>query len=193
MKDLLNDSIKFAADAFAGQVRKCSGEAAVLHSLEAAAIVASMTHDNEVIAAAVLHDVVEDAGITGEKLLRRFGKRVTELVLAETENRDQNESMVKSWRKRKEEAIEFLRHTDDAGVKMVFLGDKLSNMRALNNDLSQFGNGIWEEFHQKDPEEHHWYYRTIADLLSDLRNFPAWKEYDRLIREVFQEKGQSDE
>ena len=52
----------------------------ILHPLEAAVIVGTMTDDQNLIAAAVLHDVVEDAGVTIEEIEAKFGKRVRELV-----------------------------------------------------------------------------------------------------------------
>ena len=46
---------------------------------------------------------------------------------------------------------------------------------------------MWACFHQRDPEAHHWYYRTIADVLAPLSASAAWREYDWLIRQVFDE------
>ena len=48
------------------------------------------------------------------------------------------------------------------------------------------GDRLWEEFNQKDPSSQHWYYRTIGTLLEDLRDEPAWQEYDRLVKAVFE-------
>lgn len=146
-----------------------------------------MTGDREIIAAAVLHDVLEDTGTTEGQLRAQFGNRITDLVLAETENKRRTVPAGETWQKRKEEAITLLQETDDPGVRIVFLGDKLSNMRSLYSDLSRCGDSVWQSFHQKDPKQHHWYYRKIADALCELRQYPAWQEYDRLIRLVFNE------
>ena len=51
------------------------------------------------------------------------------------------------------------------------------------------GDGMWEIFHEKNPEAHHWYYRAVAEILTELNESAAWKEYDQLIRIVFKEKG----
>ena len=67
------------------------------------------------------------------------------------------------------------------------LGDKLSNMRAFYRGKRRLGGAMWDAFNQKDPAAHHWYYRAIADALSGLSDTPAWQEYDRLIRLVFDE------
>lgn len=180
-------AIHFATEAFAGKTRKCSGQPAILHALEAAVIVSSMTNDEDTIAAAVLHDVIEDAGVRAGALEAEFGSRVTELVLFESEDKRTDLPADKTWRIRKEEVIRRLEKTDDTAVKMLFLGDKLSNMRSLYNDIDRVGETIWQNFNQKNPQAHHWYYRTIADSMPELQKYPAWQEYDRLIEAVFHE------
>ena len=83
----LDHAIKFATDAHAGQKRKMTNTPYILHPLEAAAIVASITTDEDVICAAVLHDTVEDTDVKAETIRSEFGDRVAELVSAETENK----------------------------------------------------------------------------------------------------------
>ena len=69
----------------------------------------------------------------------------------------------------------------------VVLGDKLSNMRAFYRGKLKLGPKMWELFNQKDPRQHHWYYRSIACALESLADTPAWREYDWLIGQVFEE------
>ena len=67
------------------------------------------------------------------------------------------------------------------------LADKLSNLRAIERDVTSIGDQVWERFHQKDKKMHGWLYRQTAEVLRELEEYPAWKEYDRLIRRVFHE------
>lgn len=184
---IIDLAIHFVTNAMSGKTRKGNGAAAVFHSLEAGAIASSLTNDSEIIAAVLLHDVIEDAGITANDLREQFGERVTSLVLSETENKRVDIPPCLSWRLRKEEAIDTLKRTDDAGVKILFLSDKLSNLRSVAAGLDRVGTQYWQKFNQKDPEMHHWYYREIANALSVLEETPEWKEYDRLIKTVFNE------
>lgn len=184
--DLLCRAVIFAAEVHDGVTRKASGSPYILHPLEAAAITGSMTNDPEVIAAAVLHDTVEDANVTAEELIEKFGERVARLVAAETEDKRREQKPSASWRIRKEEAIALLQGTSDIDVKMVVLGDKLANIRSLYRDYQRMGDALWSLFNQKDPRQHWWYYRTIADAMPELSHFMAWKEYDRLIYEIFE-------
>ena len=86
-ENLLNDAVEFAAQKHIGQYRKGSQLPYIIHPMEAAAICASFTNDVEVLAAAVLHDVVEDAHVAVDEIEERFGPRVAALVASESENR----------------------------------------------------------------------------------------------------------
>ena len=66
--DKVTKAIEFPSEAHDGMVRKKDKTPYILHPLEAAVIVGSMTDDRDVISAAVLHDVVEDTEITIEEI-----------------------------------------------------------------------------------------------------------------------------
>ncbi|MEG1613817.1 MAG: HD domain-containing protein [Clostridia bacterium] len=185
MPDKISQAIHFITDAFDGITRKSSKQPAVFHSLEAGSIVTTMTDDKDVIVAALLHDTIEDTGVSVSDIEKNFGKRVTELVLSETEDKRSDLPPQETWKLRKIKSINLLQATNDIGVKMVFLGDKLSNMRGLYWEYKKRGADLWNDFNQKDPDAHHWYYRTIADALCELKDFSAWKEYDYLIKQLF--------
>lgn len=183
---LLDKAIVFAVNAHRGQLRKGSNAPYILHPMEAAAIVAAMTDDEEVIAAAVLHDTVEDTAVTLDEICEQFGKRVAELVAAESENKREDKPAASTWKIRKEETIEHLK-TAPKEVKMLTLGDKLSNIRSICRDYEAQGDALWQRFNQKDKNEHRWYYKSIADCLSDLCEYPAYKEYVFLAEKTFGE------
>ena len=153
--------------------------------MEAAVIVGTMTDDQNVIAAAALHDVVEDAGVGIQEIEERFGRRVRELVGSETEDKRADLPPADTWRIRKEESLAVLKNTDDIAVLMVWIGDKLSNMRAIYRDFKVEGEAMWQRFNQKDVNEQAWYYRSIVDLTKALSNTSAWLEYKTLTELVF--------
>ena len=183
--ELVSEAIEFATKVHDGMRRKKSNSPYILHPLEAAAIVGTMTDDQEVIASAVLHDVVEDTGVTIEEIEQRFGKRVRELVESETENKRTEMPASESWRIRKEESLEVLKNTNDLGVLMIWLGDKLANIRSLYRQLKEDGNAMWEQYNQKDAKEHAWYYYSIIELTSRLSHTSAWLEFKTLVELVF--------
>ena len=100
--ELVSEAIAFAVKAHDGMRRKKSEAPYILHPMEAAVIVGTMTDDQNVIAAAALHDVVEDAGITLQEIKERFGKRVWELVSSETEDKRADLPPEETWCIRKE-------------------------------------------------------------------------------------------
>ena len=183
--ELVSEAIAFAVKAHDGMRRKKSDAPYILHPMEAAVIVGSMTDDQNLIAAAVLHDVVEDAGITIEEIEEKFGKRVRELVESETEDKRADLPPSDTWRIRKEESLEVLKKSDDIAVLMVWLGDKLANMRAIYRDFKVEGVAMWQRFNQKDVNEQAWYYRSIAKLTERLSDTSAWLEYKTLTELVF--------
>lgn len=186
MVSIFEDAVAFAVQAHKGMVRKASKQPYILHPMEAAVIVGSMTDDQEVLSAAVLHDVVEDANVTLTEIRGKFGERVMDLVASETEYKRVYLPAADTWQTRKNEAVELLRATDDIGIKMLYLGDKLSNLRSISRGLKDQGEAYWQLFNQKDPQKHHWYYRAIAEATRELSRYDVWQEFDRLIHELFE-------
>ena len=135
----------------------------------------------------MLHDVAEDTGFSVEDIRARFGDRIASLVAAESENKREKLPAEATWSIRKQETITHLQSTASIEVKMIALGDKLSNIRAIYRDQLAIGDALWERFHQKDKAQHKWYYSAIADALSELKVHPAWQEYHALVQKVFGE------
>ena len=79
---LVSDAMIFAARAHDGMLRKGTNIPYIVHPAEVAAIAATMTEDENVLAAALLHDVMEDCGVTQAQLVQQFGERVAQLVIA---------------------------------------------------------------------------------------------------------------
>lgn len=184
---LLDRAIVFAVRAHAGTERRGKGFPYIVHPMEAMEIVATMTCDQELLAAAALHDTVEDTDVTIEQIRTEFGDRIASLVASESDTVLNDLSVEESWHARKQVAIDRLAHASRDG-KIVALGDKLSNMRAIARDYAQQGDALWDLFHAKDPKDHEWHYRGLADALSELRGTFAYNEFETLINQVFHKK-----
>lgn len=184
---LLDRAIIFAVRAHAGTERRGKGFPYIVHPMEAVEIVATMTKDQELLAAAALHDTVEDTDTTVDQIREEFGDRIASLVASESDTIPEGVSEEDSWHARKQAAIDRLaRASHDA--KIVALGDKLSNIRAIARDYAQQGDALWDLFHAKDPKDHEWHYRGLADALSELRDTFAYREFENLINQVFSPK-----
>ena len=183
--ELVSEAFAFAVRAHDGMRRKKGDVPYILHPMEAAVIVGTMTEDQDLIAAAALHDVVDDAVVTLEEVEAHFGKRVRELVESETEDKRAELPPTETWRIRKEESLAVLADAKDDSVLIVWLGDKLANMRAIYRDWKVEGNAMWQRFNQKDVNEQAWYYSSIVRLTSRLSHTAAWLEYKTLTELVF--------
>lgn len=181
----VDKAIKFAVDAHANTERRGKGFPYVIHVLEAMEIVASMTNDPELLAAAALHDTVEDTDITVGQLRAEFGDRVASIVSDESDRPVTGLNEEESWRKRKQVAIDRLAAAS-LDSKTVALGDKLSNMRAIARDYRAQGDNLWSLFHAPGGKsDHEWHYRGLAASLSDLSETDAYREFTMLVNEVF--------
>lgn len=181
---LLDRAIVFAVKAHAGTERRGKGFPYIVHPMEAMEIVSTITPDQELLAAAVLHDTVEDTDVTEEQIRKEFGDRVASIVASESDTFEEGVKEEDSWHARKQAAIERLASAS-MDAKIVALGDKLSNMRAIARDYSKVGDRLWDLFHVKDPKDHEWHYRGLADSLKELSGTGAYEEFISLIDEVF--------
>ena len=136
--DLLGRAYATSARAHSGQKRK-SGEDFLSHSVAVATILAEQQMDSTTIAAALLHDVVEDSDVSLEQIRREFGNEVADLVdgltkLSGLTFRSAEEAAAENYRKL------LLSIAKDARVIIIKLADRLHNMRTLKH-LSETSGG----------------------------------------------------
>lgn len=177
---MVKKAIEFATKAHEGQFRKGTTRPYIVHPLEVSEIVATLTDDEEVICAAVLHDTVEDCeGVTTELLEQEFTSRIAHLVAQESEDKS------KTWEERKGATIERMR-TASLDVKMIGLGDKLSNMRGIDKDYQEVGEDVWNRFRKKDKNIIGWYYKSLREAFQGtFEGNPVFMEYSSLVEKVF--------
>ena len=162
---MIRKAAVFAANAHKGAVRKGGNIPYITHPLDTALIVSSLTEDEELIAAAILHDTIEDAGVTFREIEGEFGRRVAELVAGETEDKS------RSWRERKQATIDRLKGAG-RDEKILALGDKLSNLRNTARDYLLDGDAVFERFNMKEKRWQGWYYTSMAEAFKELESFP---------------------
>lgn len=119
-----------ACRAHSGQMRE-SGEPYITHPIEVARILLDLHMDDCTIAAALLHDVVEDTGVKLEEIGREFGSEVASLVngvtkLSELESKSKEEAQACTYRKM------FIAMAEDPRVVLIKLADRVHNMRTIH-------------------------------------------------------------
>jgi GTP pyrophosphokinase/guanosine-3',5'-bis(diphosphate) 3'-pyrophosphohydrolase len=126
---LVRDAYKFADEAHLGQFR-ASGEPYITHPIAVAGLVADWKLDAQAIMAALMHDAMEDCGVTKTELIERFGAPTAELVdgltkLDKLQFSTREEGQAESFRKM------LLAMSRDVRVILVKLADRLHNMRTM--------------------------------------------------------------
>jgi len=129
-RDLLRAAFLFAEAAHRGQIRQ-SGEPYISHPLAVATILTEWKLDVQALAAALMHDVMEDSGISKLELTEKFGKTVAELVdgmskIDKLEFENKEEAQAENFRKM------LLAMARDLRVILIKLADRLHNMRTMD-------------------------------------------------------------
>jgi (p)ppGpp synthase/HD superfamily hydrolase len=122
---ITGDALEYAAARHTGQHRSGDRAPFILHPLEVAQLLRGRDYPDEVVAAGVLHDVIEDAGVGQDEITRRFGPRVAELVGAVTEPSSEG-----SYGERKARLRDAISRADPDAVA-IYAADKVAKLREL--------------------------------------------------------------
>lgn len=179
----VDKAIIYATNCHKNVSRKEKNIPYIIHPLEVMAIAANLTDDKEILAAAVLHDVIEDTDATYEDLERDFSKRVADIVYSESYDSIPNHKNL-SWIDKRQIAINNLK-VASIDVKIVALSDKLSNIRQINRDFKNLGDTFWNRFHNNDPLVHKWRYYELIKCFSGLEDTLEFIEFKQLVEDTF--------
>lgn len=156
---LLERALRVAAAAHAGQSRKGSDLPYFTHPAAVALILARAGFfDEELLAAALLHDVVEDTALDLSDLERDFSSRVCAYVAVASEQKTDAAGRHRAWSDRKADHVRQVAGAPQA-ARAIVLADKLHNLQSMLFDL-QHGSGLWERFNA-NPEQIIDYHRQM--------------------------------
>lgn len=165
----------------------------IAHLATVALIVARAGWDDETVAAALLHDVIEDANRHGDeleaaRLAALVGEGVTRLVLDVTERKRDPDGRWLRWKERKLDYLDGLRGAS-ARSMAVSLADKLHNLWSINEALDRaidvFADGPARRRLSAGPDEQLWFYEAVLTASRALGD----KRLDPLRRELGEEIG----
>lgn len=180
MDSLLTRAMSFAVRGHADQCRKGTDIPYIIHSMEVCAIVSEMTGDQEIRAAAVMHDLLEDTSRTYEGIYNYFGSKVADLVQAVSEDDSFGKHTPENWEDRKRAYLDKIEGARK-GVQYIVLADCLSNLRSIHRDYRRIGSQVWARFNQPDSARQVWYYRSVLDKLTSVSAKPAMAEARRIL------------
>jgi (p)ppGpp synthase/HD superfamily hydrolase len=174
---LLADAADFTVRAFDGVIRKGSGAPYVTHLFAVSALVGEFGGDEEQMAAALLHDYLEDIeGSSIDELSRRFGARVADIVLACSDTTTRPKP---PWQERKDKHLAHLRQ-QTSEVRLVAACDKLHNATCLLLDATRDGDAAFDCFNASK-ERVLWYYRAAVSALGEGWQHPVLERLDGVV------------
>ena len=140
--ELITRALARATEAHAGQIRNGSGGLPYIeHPRMVAATLAARDYDEATLAAALLHDVVEDSETTVEELRAEFGDEIADLVAALSDDES-----IDSYRDRKDEHRRRVAGVDDGDALAIYAADKLTNMTTLHAAIEGEGMRVADEY-----------------------------------------------
>jgi len=160
------------------------------HLLGVAALVmgeageSSVEVTEDMVIAALLHDVVEDHG--GREQLERvraqFGPEVARMVEGLSDSLAANSSEKEPWRERKEGYIARLRK-ESADVRLISAADKLYNVRSILEDYRKIGPKVWKRFKRRR-EEQLWYFNALLEVFHAFEPNRLVEHFERVTKEL---------
>jgi len=161
---LVERALRVAAKFHHPQTRKGGTVPYITHPFAMALILQRFGFDDDApLAAAPLHDVVEDTPCTLSDLTADFPPTVVDIVAALSERKLDEEGRKRPWRDRKQEHIEHIK-TAPFPARVVVLADKLHNLSSIRFDL-EAGADVWSRFNAPR-EDVEWYNQAMIDAAS---------------------------
>lgn len=178
--ELIDKALQIASLAHEGQYRKNTKIPYIAHPAAVGMILQKEGYREEMVAAGVLHDTVEDTDLTMADIKRHFGKEVAMIVEGCSEP---DKSL--SWEERKEHTIEYLR-TAPEEIRIVACADKLHNVRSIRQDVEHSGEAVWSRF-KRGKKQQEWYYRNVLLSLGHASEFPLLEELTLEVERLFED------
>jgi len=182
----LQKAIDTACRLHFNQVRKADEDLPYIsHPFSVAWILSRYTLDEDIIIAALLHDVLEDVpGCRYGDLERDFGAEVAKIVRELSEDKDPREKKTDrmTWQYRKNKYLEGLaRHGEK--TLMVCAADKMHNVRTMVASYEKLGEVVWSKFNAPI-EKQLWFYEEILKVLRERLDNPIVEDYERELVEL---------
>ena len=184
---LLTKAIAFACKKHESQKKEGTDVPYIVHPLEVLSIASTLTDDEKVLAAAVLHDVVKKDRTTIRQIRKKFGEEVGRLIAHVTDSEDKIGTSKTEWEDKKRLFLIAEKIMGNESQTIV-LADKLSELRAIYRDYNVIGDKLWMKFICNDKTKQKWYYEQIGcKLRHEFVCTEAYLEYWKLFSIVFNE------
>jgi len=174
--DLVKKARELATRAHQGQTRKTDNTPYITHPIAVAERLRRLGFSEEIQAAALVHDVVEDTKVSSEELRKELGDFVADMVAALT-----NDDSL-SWEDKKKKYIETVRAGSE-GVKAVATMDKIHNAQSLLEAHAKLGPLVWEKFN-RGKQKKMWFEEEMLKMLRETWQHSLVEEYAVLVEKM---------
>lgn len=180
----IQKAINVAAQLHLGQVRKSEDRLPyIVHPFAVAWILSDYTEDEEVVMAALLHDVLEDVeGYEFENLVADFGERVADIVQGVSEEKDPIDHVgsAETWLARKNGYLNNLQTAPEESL-LVSAADKINNLHTMIDAYVSEGEALWDRFHSP-ADKRLWFYEEVYKIIeSRLGKTPLVAKFERSL------------
>jgi (p)ppGpp synthase/HD superfamily hydrolase len=176
--DVIEKALEVASQAHEKQYRKRTKIPYITHPAAVGMMLMKEGFDEEIVAAGILHDTIEDTDLNLADIEKVFGQRIAEIVYGCSEP---DKSL--PWEERKKHTIEYLK-TAPKEIRVVACADKLHNVRSILMDYQQEGEAVWERFNRGKAQQE-WYYRNVAESLGSIDSFDLQRELVKAVDLLF--------
>lgn len=176
MTTLAEKALQIALAAHAKQVRKIDHSPYIVHPIMVAMKLARYGFRDEVVAAALVHDVLEDTQYGRDALVEALGEEVVLLVDAVSEDKSL------PWEDRKRLYIETVRAATDE-VKAISASDKIHNAESLIDGYEKVGSDMWQNF-TRTREQQLWFQHEMLAMLQSSWKHPLVEEYADVVAQL---------
>lgn len=173
---MIERATALAVRAHTGQMRKEASVPYIVHPVAVALVLARYGFSDAVVAAGIVHDVVEDTSVDDVELRRELGDEVADLVAPVTHDD------ALPWEEKKQAYIEAVRNATDE-AKAISLADKIANAYSLIEAHKTQGTAIWNHFNA-GREKKLWFEHAMLKMLRDSWGHPMVEEYAMLVAEM---------
>ncbi len=169
---LIDTALQLAIEAHKGQKRH-EGTPYITHPVAVALMIARHGFDDNVVVAALVHDVLEDTKVTESEMRLKLGDAVADIVAAVSYDHSL------PWREQRERYIESVRQAGE-GAMAVSVADKIHNAQSLLDLHAQGGQDVWDNFNATQ-EQKLWFEEAMLAMLKEAWQHPLVGEYEALV------------
>ncbi len=173
---LVEKALRLSVEAHKNQIRKGDSSPYIVHPVTVALMLRQHGFSDEVVAAGLVHDVLEDTSVLADTLRAELGEEVFEIVRTVSEDKSL------AWEERKKNYIEAVRQGSDE-AKAVSIADKIHNVESMLNAYAKEGDVLWQKF-SRGKDKQLWFEEEMLAMLKASWQHPLLQIYGVLVERM---------